>query len=277
MSLLDLSRGEMNRAKAPGRGQVVADRYRIRSLLGVGGMGRVLLAEDELLQRRVALKSYHTQEPNGADGARLLNEARAAARVDHPGLVRIYDVAREGQVLWIVMEALSGRSLAQILAVDGPLPIHRATDVGLQLLDVLKAVHRAGIVHRDVKPANVHLCADGRVVLTDFGIASFAGSETNPDTLGGSPGYLSPEQVQGSTPEPASDLFSFGATLYASVEGHAPFDRGELSDSLIAVLRGTAQPGRAGPLRPIIDRLLVKHPERRLTADQVESALKRII
>ncbi|MFI6829979.1 serine/threonine-protein kinase [Kribbella sp. NPDC050241] len=256
----------MSRAAAVGPGQLVADRYRVGSPLGCGG-----LAEDEMLQRPVALRGYHVREPD-RDDAGVLNEARAVARVDHPGLVGIYDVVRQGDVLWIVMEPLTGHSLAHILSVDGPLPIHRATDIGLRLLDVLKAVHQAGIVHRDVRPANVQVCADGRVVLTGFGIASFSGVPT--DTRSGTPGYISPEQARGRKPDPRADLYSFGATLFAGVEGHPPFDRGEWSDSFLAVLRGT--PPRTGRLGPIIDGLLAKHPERRPTADEAKAALTEI-
>ncbi|MFG1622565.1 serine/threonine-protein kinase [Kribbella sp. NPDC049227] len=243
---------------------MVADRYRVESsLLGGGG-----LAEDEVLQRSVVLRSYHVCEPD-RDDAGLLNEARAVALVDHPGLVRIYDIVRQGEVLWIVTEPPSGHSLAQILSADGPLPIHRATDIGLRLLDVLKAVHQAGIVHRDVRPANVQVCADGRVVLTGFGIASFSGEPTG--TRSAPLGYSSPEQARGRKPDPRADMYSFGATLFAGVEGHPPHSR-----DFLTALRGTPTPPRTGRLRPIIDGLLAEHPERRPTADQAKAALSEI-
>ena len=274
----DLDTEPVQVPRSPAVGQVVAGRYRIGSLLGAGGTARVWLAEDQVLQRPVALKWYHAHVRSNAYETRVVNEARAAAAVNHSGIVRIYDLVRERGVLSIVMEPLSGWSLAQLLSAEGPMPIHRATDLGLRLLDVLQAVHRAGIVHRDVKPANIHICGDGRLVLTDFGIASFvdAASGAQGETMIGSPGYMSPEQVQGDVSGPRADLFSFGATLFAMVEGHGPFDRGDLTDSMLAILRGTAKSTRAGRLGPIIDALLVKHPERRLTADQARAALTEL-
>src|ERR1700756_2400473 len=143
-------------------GRLVAGRFRLRSLLGRGGMGRGWLAGDELLDRA---------EMRPQAWACALREARAAARVDHIGAVRIYDLVQEKGWPWIVMEPLPGRTLQQALNEAGPLPVRQVTRVGLRLVDVLQATHRAGIVHRDVKPDNVHLCGGGRVGLTDFGIA----------------------------------------------------------------------------------------------------------
>jgi serine/threonine protein kinase len=158
-------------------GRLVARRYRLRSLLGMGGMGRVWLADDEVLHRPVALKQV-LQDGLGSTQTRTaawesaLSEARTAARVDHLGAVKIHDVVEESRCPWIVMELLSGQTLREALYVSGPLPVDEVTRVGLCLLDVLKATHRAGVVHLDVKPGNVHLCNDERVVLTDFGIAA---------------------------------------------------------------------------------------------------------
>ena len=150
--------------------RLVAGRYRLRSLLGRGGMGRVWLADDELLNREVALKQV-------LDGESAVAEARAMARIDHPCVVRVQDLVEDGGEPWIVMERLSGRTVASALA-EAPLPVATVTRIGLRLLAALDAVHRAGLVHRDVKPANVHLCDDGRVVLTDFGIASALDDES---------------------------------------------------------------------------------------------------
>jgi serine/threonine protein kinase len=164
-----------SRPDEPG-GRLVAGRFRLRSLLGRGGMGRVWLADDELLDRPVAVKQLllhgrESAEMRAQAWACALREARAAARVDHTGAVRIYDIVQEKGWPWIVMEPLPGRTLQQALNAAGPLPVRQVTRVGLRLVDVLQATHRAGIVHRDVTPGNVHLCGGGRVVLTDFGIA----------------------------------------------------------------------------------------------------------
>jgi serine/threonine protein kinase len=165
------------------------------------------------------------------------------------------------------------------LNADGPLPIDQATNIGLSLLDVLQATHRAGIVHRDVKPANVHLGDDGRVVLMDFGIARTIadGSTVSSGLLAGSPAYISPEQFRYGEAGPASDLFSLGATLFAAVEGNAPFDKGDLFATLTAVVVDAPGPfRRAGLLRPLIEGLLVKEPDQRLSADQARAALQAL-
>nr|WP_221374215.1 serine/threonine-protein kinase [Actinoplanes polyasparticus] len=259
---------EPRHAGAGPAGRLVAGRYRLGALLGRGGMGSVWLAHDELLGRPVAVK--RADEPG-----RALDEARAAASVVHCGTVRILDVVRDGGEPWIVMEALSGRTLADVLREDGPLAVERVRRIGLSLLDALEAVHRAGIVHRDVKPGNVQLCADGRVVLIDFGIACSAyGPRPPAEGFEGSPAYVSPEQLRGAPPEPASDLFTLGATLYAAVEGRSPFDRGDLVATMLAVTEATPAPFRlAGPLRPVIEGLLAADPGRRRTLRQAREAL----
>jgi serine/threonine protein kinase len=265
-------------------GRQVAGRYRLRSLLGIGGMGRVWLADDEMLDRSVALKQFNLSGQSSDKArkearVRALNEARAAARVNHIGALKIHDVVKEDGCPWIVMELLSGQTLAAALDAEGPLSIDQVTSVGLGLLDVLQATHRAGIIHRDVKPANVHLCDGGRVVLTDFGIArTMEGGSTVPSgELAGSPAYISPEQLHRGDVGPASDLFSLGATLFAAAENRAPFDKGELFATLTAVVEDAPGPfRRAGLLRPVIEGLLAKEPERRLSADQARAALLAI-
>jgi serine/threonine protein kinase len=247
-------------------------------------MGLVWLAEDELLERPVALKQIilsdrASDESEKAARLRAVSEARAAARVQHDGAVRIHDVVKDGGRPWIVMEVLSGQTLAATISAAGPLPVDQVARVGLCLLDVLQATHRAGIVHGDVKPGNVHLCESGRVVLTDFGIASTTDDETGPptETFAGSPAYVSPERLHGAKPEPASDLFSLGATLFAAVEGRAPFDRGDLYDTLMAVAEAAPGPFlRAGPLRPVIEGLLAKDPDRRLSIGPARAALQAV-
>jgi len=268
----------------PGGRRLVAGRYVLQSLLGRGGMGLVWLAEDELLYRPVAIKQVIpndavSEKSRKAALLRALGEARAAARVHHDGAVAIYDLVKEDGHPWIVMELLSGRSLAEALKADGPLSIEQVTHVGLRLLDVLQATHRAGIVHRDVKPGNVHLCHGGRVVLTDFGIACATQDDASVAeyTFVGSPAYASPERYRGETAKPASDLFSLGATLFTAVEGRPPFDKGDLLATLTAVAEDAPAPlQRAGPLRVVIEGLLAKDPHRRLNADQARAAFHAI-
>ena len=262
--------------------QLVSGRYRLRSLLGRGGMGRVWLADDELLHRPVALKQDLLSDPTSstsqsAASSRLVVEASATAAVNHTGTVTIYDVItdEDGQN-WIVMEPLFGQTLAELIAVEGALPIAQVAAVGLRLLDVLQAAHQAGIVHCDVKPSNVHVCDDGRIVLTDFGIAHRMLDQTNGPThfFAGSPVFAAPELLRGGDPKPASDLFSLGATLFAAIEGKPPFRGTSLFDTVTAVVRGEPAPLlHAGPLRRVIEGLLAKQPGDRLTADQTRRAL----
>jgi eukaryotic-like serine/threonine-protein kinase len=270
--------------RIPPAGRVVAGRYRLRRLLGRGGMGAVWLALDQALHRPVAVKQpllsgLATGVERRAARARLLREARLAARVDHSGTVRVYDVVEETGDPWIVMEALPGRTLKAALREDGPLPVSQVTSLGLCLLEALEATHRAGIVHRDVKPSNVQLCGGPRVVLTDFGIASTIEGGAGASTGGmvGSPGYMAPEQAVGGRIEPASDLFSLGATLYAAVEGRSPFGKSRTAATLDAVVTDPPAPLlRAGPIGPVIEGLLAKDPARRLGSDQARAALQTI-
>jgi len=244
-------------------------------------MGRVWLADDEVLHRVVALKQVllmglEDVAMRTAAWACALNEARATARVNHVGVVRIYDLVEENLCPWIVMELLSGQTLQQVLNAAGPLPVGPVTRIGLCLLDVLEAAHRAGIVHRDVKPGNVHLCGGGRVVLADFGIACTTNDVTSETgEFIGSLAYVSPERLNGGAFGPASDLFSLGATLFTAVEGRAPFDRGSVPATLAAV-EDTPTFLAAGPLRWVIEGLLAKDPERRMSANQAHAALRDI-
>jgi serine/threonine protein kinase len=218
-----------------------------------------------------ASDGWHATTPD-----RLLIEACAAATVSHKGAVTIYDVVTDGSRNWIVMEPLSGRTLAELITVEGPLPIAQVARIGVRLLDVLMTAHRVGILHCDVKPANVHLCDDGRVVLTDFGIACNMLDEASGRTqmLAGSPLYTAPERLRGGNPEPACDMFSLGATLFAAVEGKPPFSGNSLFNTVIAVVEGEPEPClHAGPLRVVIEGLLAKNSADRLTGDQARRAL----
>jgi serine/threonine protein kinase len=266
------------RPSAQPAGRLVAGRYRLRSQLGRGSMGIVWLAQDEVLDRPVAVKQVirgcsPQEAPTTIEQA--LAEARAAASVDHAGVVRVHDMVESEGAGWIVMELLSGRSLRDALDAGGPLPVDEVTRMACRLLDALQATHRAGIVHRDVKPANVQLCDGGRVVLTDFGIARTGeDAEVRQDEFVGSPAFVAPEQAQGEQVGPASDLFSLGATLFAAVEGRPPFSRVSVVATLAAVLEDAPGPFvHAGPLRPVIEGLLAKLPDRRLTVEAARSAL----
>ncbi|MDT7573508.1 MAG: eukaryotic-like serine/threonine-protein kinase, partial [Actinomycetota bacterium] len=244
--------------------RTVAGRYRLLDRLGSGGMGTVWRAQDGVLGRDVAVKEV-TFPPGVSDEEREVlrertrREARAAARLDHPSAVTVYDVAEEDGTPYLVMELVEARTLAEVVRTDGPLSPRQTAEIGIAVLGALEAAHAQGIVHRDVKPGNVLLRDDGRVVLTDFGIATFTGdsSITSTGLLLGSPSYIAPERAQGETPGPASDLWSLGATLFTAVEGRPPFDKGQPLPTLTAVVTGDHAPYvAAGPLAPLLDGLL---------------------
>ncbi|MGP9021696.1 serine/threonine-protein kinase [Streptomyces sp. BR1] len=270
-------------SEVPGSEQrVVAGRYRLLSPLGRGGMGEVWRARDEILGREVAVKEVRA--PVGLDTtdehrlySRLEREAWAAARISHRNVVTVYDVATEDGRPWIVMELVRGLALSDVLEAEGPMPPQRAGHIGAEVIAALRAAHEAGVLHRDVKPANVLLANDGRVVLTDFGIATVAGTSTLTMTgeVVGSPEFLAPERALGRTPGPASDLWSLGVLLYAAVEGNSPFRHDTPLSTLRAVVdEELPPPRRAGPLTPVIEGLLRKDPAERLSAEQAEHQLR---
>ncbi|MGW2702215.1 protein kinase domain-containing protein [Streptomyces sp. NPDC001340] len=269
-------------SEEPGRERVIAGRYRLLSPLGEGGMGTVWRARDEVLHREVAVKEVRAPAGLPASDvermyARLEREAWAAARVTNRNVVTVYDVALEGGRPWIVMELVRGLSLADQLEAEGPLPPQRAAHIGAEVLAALRAAHAAGVLHRDVKPANVLLAGDGRVVLTDFGIATVEGSSalTMTGEVIGSPEFLAPERALGRTPGPESDLWSLGVLLYAAVEGNTPFRQDTPLSTLRAVVDEELPPPlRAGPLAPVIDGLLRKDPAERLSGDRAEHDLR---
>ncbi|MFA1540803.1 serine/threonine-protein kinase [Actinomadura monticuli] len=260
--------------------QTIAARYELLELLGRGGMGAVWRARDRTLDREVAVKEVSL--PQGLDDAqverlyaRTFREARSAARLDHPGIVTVYDVVEEDGRPWIVMQLVRAEGLDRVIAREGPLPPARVAAIGLDLLDALGAAHAAGVVHRDVKPGNV-LLPPGRAVLTDFGIATVAGDETltQAGAIVGSPAYLAPEQARHQKATPASDLWSLGGTLYAAVEGRPPFGRPDVWGVMAAVLSDDPDPIRlAGPLAPVLHGLLRKDPDRRLGAEEARRLL----
>lgn len=272
-------------APEPGTGRLIAGRYRLLAKLGHGGMGTVWRAKDETVDREVAVKEPripdHFPERERANAfERMRREARAAARLDHPAVVNVHDVAVVDGQPWIVMELVRGRSLGAALE-EGTLGAREAARIGLEVLGALEAAHAAGILHRDVKPDNILLGPHGRVVLTDFGIARTEG-ETNLTDAGGfvgSPEYIAPERVLGRLPGPASDLWALGVVLYAATEGVSPFRRSNTPATLQSVLNSTpAAPASArGPLAEAINGLLDKDPARRPGADRVRRLLEEVV
>jgi hypothetical protein len=262
----------------------IAGRYRLVSQLGQGGMGRVWLGRDEVLHRDVAMKEVAppeglAPEERAALGARTLREARAIAQLSHPNVVRLFDIVQQDPWPWIVMEYVASRSLHQVLEHDGPLPPVEAARVGLGVLFALQAAHRIGMTHRDVKPANVLLSNDGRVVLTDFGLATVEGDPTvtRPGVIIGSPAFMAPERAARGDSSPAADLWSLGATLHAAVEGQSPFARNGALSTLAALATDDPDPApHAGPLRSVLRGLLIREPRDRMPAIEVERRLRKI-
>jgi serine/threonine protein kinase len=265
-------------------GRLLAGRYRLASVLGQGGMGTVWRAKDEMLGRDVAVKQLRL---TGVDEderhrliARALTEAKAIARIRHTAAVTVYDVVEEDDRPWIVMELVESRSLSEVIRADGVLTPRRAAEIGLDLLGVLAEAHRSGILHRDVKPSNVLIGHDGRVVLTDFGIARVEGdpSVTSTGMLVGAPSYISPERARGRIPGAPSDLWSLGATLYAMVEGRPPYDKGSALSTLTAVMTEELTPPKGGgALVPVIEGLLRKDPDDRLNEAEARRMLQAVL
>jgi hypothetical protein len=262
------------RIVAESRDRLLSGRYRLIEQIGRGGMGTVWWAHDEVQDREVAVKEMHLPPSLGQrERENLLRrtdrEALAAGRLRHPGLISVYDMVIEDSRPWLIMEYVAARSLEDVFVDDGPISPQRVAEIGVQLLAALRAAHAAGIVHRDVKPSNVLLETSGRVVLTDFGIATYEGATTltQTGTFMGSPAYVAPEVARGEPASPASDLWSLGATLYAAVEGRPPYDHETAMATLSALVTSEPDPpARAGPLRPVLGGLLTKDPARRLTA-----------
>ncbi|NRQ36538.1 serine/threonine protein kinase [Nonomuraea sp. NN258] len=264
-------------------GRRIAGRYQLQEPIGKGGMGIVWRAHDELLDRTVAVKEVRYAAALG-DEVQLLNrrtmrEARAAARFEHPNVIVVHDVIEEDGRPWIVMQLVQSRSLGAVIKQDGPLKPKRVAEIGLAVLDALHRAHESGVLHRDVKPENVLLADDGRVVLTDFGIATLE-TETQLTVTGlaGTPAFIAPERLKGLPARRESDLWSLGATLYTAVEGRSPHERGNALATMHAVL--TDEPDRAphaGPLTDVIDGLLAKEPVQRLSYEETGRLLRRAI
>ncbi|MGC5561691.1 protein kinase domain-containing protein [Streptomyces sp. FR-108] len=264
--------------------RLIADRYRLLSTLGEGGMGTVWRARDEVLRREVAIKEVRAPSGLSAEKiermyTRLEREAWAAARITAPSVITVHDVVTDGDRPWIVMELVRGRSLAELIATQGALSPQETARIGVQVLSALRAAHAADVLHRDVKPANVLLAEDDRVILTDFGIAMVIGDTalTMTGEVVGSPEYLAPEQALGRPLGPATDLWSLGVLLHTAVQGRSPFRQ----DSALGTLRAVVDdepptPHRAGPLTSVIDGLLRKDPAERASAEQTARDLRLI-
>lgn len=268
-----------------GQQDVIAGRYRLLDLIGSGGMGYVWLAWDERLSRAVAIKQLRSVvDLPAADGdvahARAMREARITARLHHPNAVPVFDVVDHEGAPCLVMQYVPSRSLHEILAADGTLPVRQAAGVGAGVAGALAVAHEAGIVHRDVKPGNILIANDGTPLLTDFGISRAYGdaSLTSTGMLAGTPAYLAPEVARGGASTPAADVFSLGSTLYAAVEGAPPFGAG---DNPIALLHRVASqaisaPRRAGSLSRVLVWMLASAPEDRPTMGQAAKALEAV-
>jgi eukaryotic-like serine/threonine-protein kinase len=262
--------------------RLIADRYALAVPIGQGGMGVVWRAQDTLLGREVAIKEVRLpptipDSERSSMRARVLREARAAARLNHPGVVTLYDVINEQGHAFIVMELINAPTLAQVVAQQGPLEPRRAARIGAQVAAALAAAHQAGIVHRDVKPANVMVLGDS-ARLTDFGIARVKGDPklTSTGLIVGSPAYMAPEQASGAAAGPEADLWGLGATLYYAVEGRPPFERDGQIAILTAVVNDAPRaPERAGELAPVIVALLSKDPAQRPSAAELRELLER--
>jgi serine/threonine protein kinase len=259
------------RVDHPHAGQLLAGRYRLSELVGRGATGSVWRAYDEVLTREIAVKHLADRHSRG------FAEARIAARVRHPNVATVHDAVKHGDSDWLVMDYHGGGTFADLLRRRRRLPPPVVAALGLQLLAALAAVHDAGVVHCDVKPANLLIGQDGRLVLTDFGIAETGDgghpARENGDVVG-SPAYIAPELVRGETPRPPADSWSLGATLYTAVEGRPPFEAGDTGSTLVAVLLAAPAPTQlAGRLAPLLYALLTKEPARRPSHDAIRAAL----
>ncbi|MGA4999338.1 serine/threonine-protein kinase [Streptomyces arboris] len=266
---------------------VIEGRYELLEPIGRGGMGEVWKAHDRRLRRFVAVKGLldrnaMTAGTQAAAMQRARREAEAIAKIEHPNVVTVHDQVETDNQVWIVMKLLEARSLADLLRSERVLAIPRAADIGLQILQGLRAVHAASVVHRDVKPANVLVREDGTAILVDFGIATFEGAAqvTRSGSVIGTPPYLAPELFAPGSPgpTPASDLWALGVTLYEMAEGEAPFAGGEVWE-VQENIRQTPDPvlRYAGPLAPVIQGLLFPDPHERLDAATAEAMLREVL
>ena len=264
--------------------RVVAGRYALLREIGRGGMGIVWLAEDRTIGRRVAVKELHL--PEGIAPAereiyeeRVLREARAAGRLNDPGVVTVFDVARDHGTTYIVMELIEATTLSDLVRDRGPLPQPAVARLAEQLLSALRTAHAAGVIHRDVKPSNIMVLPNGRVKLTDFGIAQSTDDPrlTTSGMLVGSPVYMAPERLRGHDADAGSDLWALGAVLFFAVEGYGAFERATTVATMHAIISEVPYLTRCqGPLASVIMGLLNTHPAARPSADQVAGLLSQV-
>lgn len=260
---------------------LIAGRYRVLRAIGKGAMGTVWLCTDELLNRDVAVKQIGALpgEPS-VENARAMREARSAAALNHENAVSIFDVVDHDGTPWLVMEYVEGKTLAEVIRDDGPIPPERVAAIGAQLADALAQAHQLGIIHRDIKPGNVMITAEGRAKISDFGIARHDQDEqlTQIGMVTGTPAYFAPELARGADPSRAADVYALGATLYTAVEGRTPY---ESESNPINLLRkiDTSQPRpvhHAGSLRPALAGLMAPKPESRWTMSEAGDRLRAI-
>lgn len=262
----------------------IAGRYTLTDRLGKGGMGTVWKAEDSVLKRSVAVKEVKLPSALSSGDSdvvrnRVMREAQTAAGLAHPNAVTVYDVVQSDGHTFIVMELVDAPSLEEKVKSDGPLTPHETARVGLDVLGALEAAHQQGIIHRDVKPANVMCEQGGRAKLADFGIAAVKGDPklTATGLVLGSPSYMAPEQASKDDAGPESDLWALGATLYYAVEGEPPFDRGQAIPTLTAVVHEDPRPAaKAGALAPVLTALLAKDPAQRPNAAELRNMLEGV-
>ncbi|MEI7033506.1 serine/threonine-protein kinase [Streptomyces pratensis] len=271
----------------PAPAMVIEGRYELLEPIGSGGMGEVWKARDRRLRRLVAVKGLldrnaMTAGTQTAAMQRARREAEAIAKIEHQNVVTVHDQVETDNQVWIVMKLLEARSLADLLRSERVLSVPRAADIGLQILQGLRAVHEASVVHRDVKPGNVLVRDDGLAILVDFGIATFDGADrvTRSGSVVGTPSYLAPELFAPASPgpAPASDLWALGVTLYEMAEGRVPFGGGEVWEVQENIRRSPEPALRyAGPLSPVIQGLLIPDPRQRLDAATAEAMLREAV
>ncbi|MGH2677744.1 MAG: Stk1 family PASTA domain-containing Ser/Thr kinase [Actinomycetota bacterium] len=268
-----------------GRRRVLGDRYEVEQLLGQGGMARVFRGTDRVLNRTVAVKVLSPQFASDEQFvARFRREAQAAAALNHPNIVSVYDTGDQGDVHYIVMEYVEGRTLRDVIRQEGPILPERASEIAQTVARALAAAHEAGLVHRDIKPGNIMLTRDGEVKVMDFGIARTSTGETLTQTAAilGTASYLSPEQAQGSTVDIRSDIYSLGCVLYEMLTGRPPFT----GDSPVAIAykhvrEDPVHPSNLNPdvppsLDAVVMKAMAKNPENRYqTADEFRQDLER--
>jgi hypothetical protein len=260
---------------------LIVNRYRLDREIGVGGMGAVWLATDLTLDRQVAVKRAHAISTDRGDTTKLQVEAELATKVRHPNIVEVYGVVGEPDDQWLVMEYVPSRSLAQLIADEQVLSVPRAIHYVRQIADALDAVHRAEVVHGDVKPANILIPDNGIAKLSDFGVSRQVWNAETLNSTGpvlGTPAYMAPELLDGKRPSPASDLFALGATLFAAVEGEAPYgsDGAPLSTVKRMVHNDMVAMRNAGSLAPLLASMLATEPAERPTAAGASRLLREL-